>query len=56
MKKIYTAPLTKVVKVNAETMICQSRSVTLQSKSIDGSEGGFEKADKDDFDDFGDLW
>ena len=56
MKKIYTAPLTQVVKVNAEQMLTGSQDVKIQSVTLDGSEGGFEKADKDDFDDFNDLW
>ncbi len=59
MKKTYIAPLTEVVKMSAEEMICQSQSVGLKSVSISGSEDGFQKAGKDDYDDetvFDELW
>ncbi len=53
MKKIYIAPLTKVVKVNAEQMICQSAKLQGTFNS-----GKMTIADKeeDDFDSSDDLW
>lgn len=55
MKKIYTAPLTQVVKINAEQMICDSqvdiKTTAITNKNI----GGFTIADKDE-EDFDDLW
>lgn len=56
MKKIYIAPLTKVVNVKVEQMLTGSQQVNLKSITITGEEGGFEKADKEDYDDFGELW
>ena len=57
MKKIYTAPLTEVVKINAEQMICDS-DVHIKATAItDDNKAGFTIADKDDYDDdCGDLW
>ncbi len=52
MKKTYIAPLTEVVKINVEQMICES----IQQK------GAYDPSDmtiagKDDFDDYDeDLW
>lgn len=50
MKKQYKAPLTEVVKINAEQMICQS---ILVPGSTDGT--GFTPADKED-EDYGYDW
>ncbi len=50
MKKIYKAPLTKVVKINAEKMICDS-----YIKSYTGTPDV--KLSKDnDYDEEDDLW
>ena len=58
MKKIYTAPRTFVVKINAEQMICQSMQIN-SSRKVDVSSqqagGGF-MLDKEDFDSSDDLW
>ena len=52
MKKTYIAPLTEVVKINAEQMICES----IQQKG-DYNSTTMTIAGKDDFDDFDeDLW
>ena len=57
MKKIYTAPLTKVVKINPVQMFCSSpttQSLDVYSTQIEnaGDIGG-----KDDFEDFDEsLW
>ena len=45
MKKIYMQPLTEVVKINVEQMICES---ILKSGVTDGT--GFTPAGKDDYD------
>jgi hypothetical protein len=55
MKKTYKAPLTEVVKLNVEQMLTTS-DFTVKGNSISGTEGGFEKAGKDDFDYDEDLW
>lgn len=57
MKKIYTAPHTQVVKINAEQMICDS-DVHIKATAItDDNKAGFTIADKDYDEDFGDdLW
>ena len=52
MKKTYTAPLTKVVKINVEQMICDSQ-VRIGSK-YNGS-ATIESKD-DDFNSSDDLW
>lgn len=58
MKKIYTAPRTFVVKINAEQMICQSMRIN-SSRKVDVSSqqagGGF-MLDKEDFDSSDELW
>lgn len=53
MKKIYKAPLTQVVKVNAEQMICESFALN-QSKEYNS--GSMTIADKEDEDFVDDLW
>ena len=55
MKKIYKQPLTEVVKINVEQMICES--VTFNSTlNTDGS-GGSKALSKDDyFENEEDLW
>ena len=53
MKKIYKAPLTKVVKIQAEQMICESNTPTMYGRSA--TSAALEK--EDDFDDFDEsLW
>lgn len=52
MKKTYMQPLTKVIKINAETMICQSK-VTL-SKFSQSNNAALDK--DDDFDSSDELW
>ena len=48
MKKIYMQPLTEVVKINVEQMICQSLEV--KELIIDGEKASeFIPADKEDF-------
>lgn len=48
MKKIYMQPLTEVVKINVEQMICQSLEV--KKLVIDGENASdFIPADKEDF-------
>ena len=47
MKKIYMQPLTEVVKINIEQMICQSLEVKALDISDPGSQG-FTPADKED--------
>ena len=55
MKKIYKAPLTKVVKIKAEQML--QGSVKGFAKSIGTTEkNGSAALDKDDEDAFDDLW
>lgn len=56
MKKIYTAPLTQVVKVNAEQIICTSNYSMNTEVELGGGETGLQIADKDDEDFFEDLW
>ena len=57
MKKIYMAPLTEVVKINAEQMICDSNVAQKTMEITNENVGEFVKADKDDFDDFDEsLW
>ena len=51
MKKTYIAPLTEVVKINAEQMICES---VLQTYS--GNPQKTLSKDDDDFDSSDDLW
>jgi len=54
MKKTYKAPLTEVVKINAEQLICQStEQVTLSSTKYNGSA---KIESKDDYDYDEDLW
>ena len=50
MKKIYKAPLTKVVKINAEKMICDS-----YIKSFEGNPVKHLSKDND-YDEEDDLW
>ena len=54
MKKIYNAPLTEVVKLKAEQMICASTNITLSTTKYDGTS---DIQSKDDYyeDDEG-LW
>ncbi len=55
MKKIYIAPLMKVVKINAEQMICQSGfSKSLNATKVDAGTYALDK--EDDFDSSDDLW
>ena len=59
MKKIYMAPLTEVVKINAEMLICASPDgYTKEVAGIENAKSGSFALDKDDDydDDFGDLW
>lgn len=56
MKKTYIAPLTEVVKLNVGEMLQAVSNYEVKGKSIDGSEGGFIKADKADEDYDSDLW
>ena len=53
MKKIYVAPLTKVVKTKAEKMLIGS-TFNVKSTEISEDEPGLVKAGKGD--DFDDLW
>ena len=57
MKKVYKAPLTKVVKIKAEKMLTGS-TFNVKSTAIDQDEPGLVKAGKDydDEDAFDDLW
>ncbi len=52
MKKIYMAPLTEVVKINAEQMICQSQIT--QGGPFSGGSGDIQGKDDEEFD--SDLW
>ena len=54
MKKIYKAPLTKVVKIKSEKMICQS--IELQGTYNSETMTIGSKDDYDDEDVFDDLW
>ncbi len=58
MKKIYSAPSIKTVKINTIQIVCGS--IKQQTTTIDGSEAGFEKATKDRDNNFegsmGSLW
>ena len=59
MKKIYKAPLTKVVKVNAVQLICQSIVDVSGLSGVTKGEGKFiggasDSKDWDDYDE--DLW
>ncbi len=57
MKKTYMQPLTLVVKINAEQMICESNVSQRSTEITNDNKGGFTKADKyDDFDFSDDLW
>ena len=56
MKKIYKAPLTEVVKINAEQMICDSNVGVKTTAITNDNVGGFTIADKDDEDFIDDLW
>lgn len=57
MKKIYTAPLTKVVKINPVQMFCSSPGVQTLSISSTQIEDAGEIGSKDDFEDFDEsLW
>ena len=51
MKKIYNAPLTEVVKINIEQMICNSPNLGIKSGNATGRGMG-----KDDYYDDDDLW
>ena len=53
MKKIYSAPLTEVVKINAESL-CVVSEVTLSSTKYNGSLDIESKEDDEYFD--GNLW
>ena len=56
MKKIYSAPLTEVVKINAEQVVCSSEKVTLSSTKYNGS-SDIQSKDDEDYDDFdSSLW
>ena len=48
MKKIYMAPLTEVVKINAEQMICDSVQNFIPQVNKSGSVDGGEVLDKED--------
>jgi len=53
MKKTYISPLTEVVKINAEQMICDSQ--ISQGGPFSGTAGDIQS--KDDFEDYEeDLW
>ena len=58
MKKIYSAPSIKTVKINTIQIVCES--ITQQTTTINGNEDGFEKATKDRDNNFeggiGSLW
>ncbi len=60
MKKTYIAPLTEVVKMASGEMLQSVSNFGVKASAITGSEGGFQKAGKDDFDDdetvFDELW
>ena len=59
MKKIYKAPLTKVVKVNAVQLICQSIVDVSGLNGVTKGEGNFTggASDSKDFEDYDeDLW
>ncbi len=57
MKKTYMQPLTLVVKINAEQMICESNVNQRSTEITNENKGGFTKADKyDDFDSSDELW
>ena len=53
MKKTYMAPLTKVVKVNVEQMICQSPAAP---QMVGGNATSAALDKEDDFDSSDDLW
>lgn len=56
MKKIYVAPLTAVVKIKAEQMICQSGGGRIvRDVKTEATSGNLDK-DYDDEDVFDDLW
>lgn len=48
MKKIYMAPLTEVVKINAEQMICDSVQNFIPQVNKSGSVDGGDVLDKED--------
>lgn len=52
MKKQYKAPLTQVVKINAEQMICDSPVMGVGG-TFDGGPGDIQSKDGEDY---GDLW
>ena len=52
MKKTYIAPLTEVVKINAEQMICDSQ--ISQGGPFGGKAGDIQSKDDYDYDE--DLW
>ena len=54
MKKTYNAPLTEVVKINAEQVVCLSEQVTLSSTKYNGSLEIQSKEDYEYIDE--DLW
>ena len=54
MKKIYTAPLTEVVKVNAEQIICTSTMGV--GDEYNSSTTTILSKDDEDFDSSEDLW
>lgn len=56
MKKIYTAPLTQVVKINAEQVVCNSPMDVKTTAITNDNVSGFTIADKDDEDFVDDLW
>ncbi len=58
MKKQYMAPLTEVVKINAEQMICESvnYNTTKPANVSTPQEGGGYMLGKDDVDYDEDLW
>ena len=56
MKKTYKAPLTEVVKINAEQVVCASVQMTLSSNNYDGA-AAIQSKDDEDYDDFDpSLW
>lgn len=60
MKKVYIQPLTEVVKINAEQLICQSivglGGDTGMGQGGEITEGTISPDSKEDFINVGDLW
>lgn len=56
MKKIYTAPLTKVVKIKAVNMLCASPEGFANSLAgIESARSAGQALSKDDYEDFDDF-